>query len=1099
MRECDGLTPPLCFGSPILVRRRERPSQAWLWVVLALVACRDLSIPSLPSTNPGTVQGQLAYAVVGRSTYAPAGNASIQLLGSGLSTTSDVDTGSFVLEGISQSTGQVLVTFDQNHDGRIDRQKLLSLSALKAGIGRDVALGQVILGMNASASGRALRGNITTTGGHAGTTVFVSNTPLATVTTDDGSFLLDQLPEGPVQLSFFRAGYGLETVNVTLEGGQEGRVAAVRLKEEPPDTAQRASLSGTIVSKDQQPVVNATVHAASNGFEATATTDGTGRFGLANLRPGLYQFAIEREGYESTKLTNIPCGAGEHELDPIVISKGTSSPVALDGGYLTLTTDAGNSLPDGGAIKTVNAVIAPAVAEAGPGTSVTLEATHSTGLRPLVYHWRLASPATEPPVFSSNDSVLASSTTFTAPATPQTFRIELTVTDALGVTSDPAVALVRVGVRPLAQLSLTEPFEVTSGSMVTLDGIESTSNDGKPIVTYEWAQLTGPVVSSISATVGPTLSFVAPQVAAPATLQLQLVVTNIEGLSSVPVVRTLIVRPAGRWSVRLDPQDSVYTDSPSNSFVTLTASVTGAPFDAGFTFEFSPRSELCDGGVADCVPFMLSLNLDGGSQAQLVLPHPVTAQWRRTFSVIATEVATKVQASASTSVTVNKVLDCGVLDVTTLGVRVTCTEPMADSGTFVVTDSVGAPIPGVTYFDPLRSSPAFRFTARPDGGLTHVDLSGVVNASGVAAPPSNVVAVPRLELSPHLRTTKSFGREPFPGWGLVAVSTQKPGALTLLGAAFDTSDGGITRSVWQAPLPSSQCGNLCPLNDVTSNGIPTAAAVVPMKSGTTVFNVQSRTYVAVSGQAPVSIMEWIPGNASWAELPVFSAPSPVVALASEGAALTLLKSAAAGLDWWTYDTQFNDKMELIPALVTQGIHYLPRSGGLATLFGIDANFGVHRFDRTASRAWTSVGLAAIQATDLRGVVFDNSKYDLVFTLDPVGTLGVHGFDDPVNTEYQVGLVATPVNPGNFDAAAWGNTAVVAYATSGQVWVGLYDRQSRTLVALPVDSGTMVWNSATFRTAPASSPRVTVLGDWIAVSWQESEGPNTWRMAGRLTR
>jgi hypothetical protein len=113
----------------------------------------------------------------------------------------------FTLQGLTQRDATLLVQFDSDGDGTSDRQRLVDLRDYGAGPGRDVTLPTLTLGRNAVVSGKVLRGDVTTGSGHRQTTVFVPQGPFSVQSGDDGSFVLDQMPEGTVTLAFFRGGY----------------------------------------------------------------------------------------------------------------------------------------------------------------------------------------------------------------------------------------------------------------------------------------------------------------------------------------------------------------------------------------------------------------------------------------------------------------------------------------------------------------------------------------------------------------------------------------------------------------------------------------------------------------------------------------------------------------------------------------------------------------------------------------------------------------------------------------------------------------------------------------------------------------------------
>ncbi len=166
-----------------------------LVVLLALAGCRDLSLSAPPGPpRPGSISGRTVTALPGRPGTSPLPGAQVELLGTGLATESDSD-GFFRIDGLSSEVGQVLLRADLNGDGSPDRQKLLSLEALKAGPNKEVSLGSVVLSENAAVRGQVLLGDVGASSGHAGTLVFVPVGPYTTTTSDDGSFALSELPD----------------------------------------------------------------------------------------------------------------------------------------------------------------------------------------------------------------------------------------------------------------------------------------------------------------------------------------------------------------------------------------------------------------------------------------------------------------------------------------------------------------------------------------------------------------------------------------------------------------------------------------------------------------------------------------------------------------------------------------------------------------------------------------------------------------------------------------------------------------------------------------------------------------------------------------
>src|SRR5262245_20815598 len=90
---------------------------------------------------------------------------------------------------------------------------------------------------------------------------------------------------------------------------------------------------------------------------------------------------------------------------------------------------------------------------------------------------------------------------------------------------------------------------VTSGVPVTLNGPLSSDSDGT-IVSYAWTQTAGTAVSLSSATIAQP-SFIAPQVAATATLSFSLTVTDDDGASSTAATVSITVNPAVAGNVNV--------------------------------------------------------------------------------------------------------------------------------------------------------------------------------------------------------------------------------------------------------------------------------------------------------------------------------------------------------------------------------------------------------------------------------------------------------------------------------------------------------------------------------------------------------------------
>ncbi|MBX7113532.1 MAG: hypothetical protein K1X64_04290 [Myxococcaceae bacterium] len=449
-----------------------------------LTGCRNLTVPSeAPTLLPGTLQGTLVFSEPGRPGYEAAAQAKIQVLSTGLSATAD-DEGRFLLTGIAASAGVVLV--EHEHHG-VKRQRTLRLQDVGAGRGRDISLGQVVLSRNAVVHGRVtLEGQPNATGLN-GTTVFVPGGPWSALTADDGSYTLDALPEGALQISFFHAGYAVNGLDVQLAPGEEQTLRAVTLV---PAVDGPATVHGKVVKADGSVVENAEVRVRSRGMEQTVAVVGDG-FSLSNLSAGVYAFAIERDGSLSIAVYNVAVLPGDNDLGTFELIDGTSSQVNLGTGDPGGSPDGG--VTDGGHTGPIDAGSGPfAVATgpevAAPGSQVTLNGMGSTGDFPLIYRWlQTAGTAVS---LSVNDTALAHSPRFTAPAAGTVVEMKLVVEDRLGNLSAPSTVRVGIGTKPVARFTPDAGAVFPGGQTVSFT---STSFDDAGVVLtfHDWKLASG--------------------------------------------------------------------------------------------------------------------------------------------------------------------------------------------------------------------------------------------------------------------------------------------------------------------------------------------------------------------------------------------------------------------------------------------------------------------------------------------------------------------------------------------------------------------------------------------------------------------------------
>jgi len=293
-----------------------------------LAACaRDTSLP--PPPGPGTIQGRVVYAVPGSSDLARAAGARITILATSLGATADAE-GRFVVEGVSQTSGLLLVQADLDADGQADMQRILDLADLHAGPGKDVALGDVAVLENASMRGQVRLAGIPGNAGHSATVIFVPQGPFLTTTADDGSWLLANLPPGPITISYFHQGYVASGVaGVDLRAGERFAVepATLAVDSAGPGSGAPGHLAGALSFEPPLPaVVGATVTATDlSGTARTAPVAASGSFAL-DLPAGLYQVEASRTGYVTAVVANVMVTAGQTATLAIRLATGISVP-----------------------------------------------------------------------------------------------------------------------------------------------------------------------------------------------------------------------------------------------------------------------------------------------------------------------------------------------------------------------------------------------------------------------------------------------------------------------------------------------------------------------------------------------------------------------------------------------------------------------------------------------------------------------------------------------------------------------------------------------------------------------------------------------------
>lgn len=294
-------------------------------LLLGLSSCLDTSLPGAP--GPGSLSGTVVRAVPGWSTPLPASGAKVEVLGTSLRTTADND-GRFVLDGFTRSGGQLRVAHDANGDGVFDAQRVIPLEPLKVGPGHSIALGQVVLGKSSRLSGLVrLRAFEHEASGHGGTVVFIKGTTSLAFSADTGDFVLSDLPEGDLELVFFRRGYVPVVVPVSLTSGEERRLTNVLL--DVSGDTRPAEATG-VVQNSTVELPGAAVTLVGQTSRTVVKTDASGSWKASELEPGVYNLGFEADGHLGAVLNGVLLAPGPQRVETVTLREGPTEPVVVN-------------------------------------------------------------------------------------------------------------------------------------------------------------------------------------------------------------------------------------------------------------------------------------------------------------------------------------------------------------------------------------------------------------------------------------------------------------------------------------------------------------------------------------------------------------------------------------------------------------------------------------------------------------------------------------------------------------------------------------------------------------------------------------------------
>ncbi|MFT3836143.1 MAG: carboxypeptidase-like regulatory domain-containing protein [Myxococcaceae bacterium] len=308
------------------------------WLLLAIGACRDLTLPPAPAAGEkGVVFGRVVHQAPGAPSPEPAAGASVSLSASSLGVLAGSD-GAFKIDGIASDQGTLLFQYDSDGDGRYDLQRSVRLQDIGAGPLRVVNLGDVSVSQNARLHGRVTRGDRLTAGGHVGTLVFVPESSFSTYCSDDGRYALSELPPGPAELAFFRSGYLPTSLSgLDLRPAEDFSVDDVALQ---PDDggSQPGSIEGTVSRVPSGPLDQVTAAAidVASGASTSGTVGTDGALKVPSLHAGLYDLRVALSGQGAVVVPNVPVYPGRATQLAVVLGSesfdGGTRPPAPDGG-----------------------------------------------------------------------------------------------------------------------------------------------------------------------------------------------------------------------------------------------------------------------------------------------------------------------------------------------------------------------------------------------------------------------------------------------------------------------------------------------------------------------------------------------------------------------------------------------------------------------------------------------------------------------------------------------------------------------------------------------------------------------------------------------
>ncbi len=1118
--------------------------------LVLLSGCFELSLPGVPAApGSGSLQGTIVHAEPGQTTLRPANGATVELVGTGVKTRTIGDTAAFNLTPVDTAEGTVLIRFDSDGDGRADKEKLLRLEGLGTGRGKTVSLGQVVIGSTGAIRGKALRADLSGPTGHGGTSIFIPEGPYFGFTGDDGSFLLENLPEGQLTVALFRVGYLALAESVELRAGEIFPVRALTLKPDP--TSPRAELKGRVLLPDGAGAAQVAVSLSSG---RVTSTDAEGRYSFSAVPYEVYSIGFVKPEFLTAELLNILVASPVVTLRDVTLAPGMSTLPVLDAGRpifdAGVSVDAGpvdagvfdagvdagfdagvdagfdagvdagfdagvdagfDAGLDAGFDAGLDAGTDAGALDAGPppdavidaplfvppNTIFTLSGTRSTGNRPLTYTWSQdAGPTIAIP---NNGSQLAATPMIRSPVTPTLLKFTLVVADPASRTGAPASVLIPVAIPPVAVIDAGFSSVAYAGQRVVLNGAGSSDPNGAGIVTWDWV-VNPPSITATPLNGGRVALDMPAAVGTSVVVTAGLTVVNGLTLRSPPVSAsfTLTNAAAPTWTLDAGPSQTV----GSGSVVTLRGLASSPVPGTTFTYAWSPDREP-DGGVADWL-----LTDPTATTTTFVAPKVEGPTPRLiNFTLTATETSGVLMPSVRSSPTVVSVIDRRPPQVVSTSVVAGAQgimggfvlfdediDPSSLNG-ITLTPATGSPPSNITVR--TANGPRVTFSMRPPPTPGFMYTLTVAGVDDLAPLPKNLMVpiaplqfFPEVRWSPAWESSSTSTGEPWPGLVVRRPSPMQP----LQAFVFGRRD---SNAWFAAPFDPFSCTTPpCVIADDAS--APTVALSGPRARGKkgVLWNgkpIAMLQHADPQGTSPAAFIY----DTSWQPLP--APPGPVFTVSQA----TPLYSAyaddgglkLAGLDGgvWTYQSTIStDTVEYSVGPTSDPLlsPSAPTAPGFYVMARSSTSGSARVFFSSNGNAWSAgssfVSGGGDRVTDVRGLLFGgNSGVGLV--LRQSGLL--QGFCEGAGT---CGLNQWLPTVGTFDAVAGAPSAFIVAATGGVLELYLGPGASVRMPG-PIRNGmpsTMLNNNpACF----ADRPELFITEGLLFVTWQERCAPGPWRV------